>query len=476
MNTTYPEQRTIEAFSAYETERAIVSILLYFPKYADDICGQLTEDMFRDDDLRKVFAACRSLNDRGTKIDIASVIHEIGRLYEGADLTMLLIELSSAAIPSGSNYDYHCKILAQTYFKRRLFFSLTEIAPRLKAVDTDIFDAMDQVNACMAGMEDIIHRNTPARDLPQILDENEAILYRRMECREKGTMPGINTGLNSLNAVTMGWQKSDLIILAARPAMGKTAVALHFAKTAAFFGNNVLFFSLEMSDVQLSERLILSEAALSPEDVKSGNLTPEQAKEYLRARNSLNCLPLSIAEKGGVDINELCRMAKGYKRRKKCDLVIVDYLQLVTVGKAERVGNREQEVSFISRRLKALAKDLDVPVIALAQLSRGVETRTDKRPMMSDLRDSGGIEQDADIVMMLYRDEYYNKGNEATIGAGEIIIVKNRNGELRTCPFSYNPSMTKISNPSSLPLISGGTNRAYGMEDRYTDYPDEWKI
>lgn len=443
-----------DALKNVRMERVVLGILLIFPQYSDDICSLLPDEAFSDDELRLVFTACRDLNSRGERIDFIAVGNEIRRKHNGLDLDFLLINLTKE-ISSGADWEIKCRVLQEVYFKRRLFYNLLETTPKLKAFDVDVFDVMEDIQSGINEIDDIARRNTHARDFSDILDDNEEQLFKRMKCFETGTMPGINTGISSVNRATMGWQNSDLCILAGRPSMGKTAIALHFAKTAAEYGSNVVFFSLEMSDVRLARRLILSGCDVPAEAVKSGDLTPMQVNQFLAAKNGLKRLPITIVEKAGIDIGELYRTAKSLRRRKKCDLVIVDYLQLVTVGTTERVGNREQEVALVSRKLKALAKDLNIPVIALAQLSREVENSAggDKRhiPSLRHLRESGAIEQDADMVSFVYRPSYYGIENwddgNPTAGRGFIYIAKHRDGELGTCEFRHNDAMTKIFDP-----------------------------
>lgn len=446
------------ALSDVRLEQSVVGLLLAFGQYADDICRLLTPEAFTDEDLRRIFEACASLNARGVRPDLAVADTEIRRLFSGANLLSLCVELANRC-PSGADWEILCRKLQEVFLRRKLFYDLIETAPRLRDFQVDVFEVADYLQQLLNSVDDQARRGTRPRDLSAILDENETLLYRRMECREQGRIAGINTGIASVNNNTNGWQAGDLVILAGRPSMGKTAVALHFAKTAAEYGQRVAFFSLEMSDTRLAQRLILSACHLSAEAVKSGDLTPDQVREFIAAKDSLKRLPLTIIEKAGIEIGDLCRTAKALRRRVGCDLVIVDYLQLVTVGRAERVGNREQEVALVSRRLKALAKDLHVPVIALAQLSREVEAPAGKDnkhiPSLRHLRESGSIEQDADVVGFVYRPAYYgiktweDDGGD-TMGRGFIRIAKHRDGELGMCEFRHNEAMTKIFNPPAV--------------------------
>ena len=457
-------------------EQKIIGEMIVSGRYADDICSRLTAEMFTDDDLRLVFTACKRLTDRGITPDFLLLDKELKAMCPERQLTMRIME-ASARCTSAANWEAECAALTQTYMRRELFYKLVEITPTFKAFDADVFEQIDTLQATLNAVVDSTSRYIPERDLSAIVEDMQQQIFDRIKCRERGTMPGVNTGIASLNKATMGWQPSDLCILAGRPSMGKTAVALHMAKTAAGYGSHVVFFSLEMSDTRLAQRLVLSECDVPPEAVRSGELTAEQSDQVFKAGQRIKSLPMTIIEKSGIEIGELCRRAKSLHRNGKCDIVFVDYLQLVTVSRSERVGNREQEVALVSRRLKALAKDLRIPVVALAQLSREVESSASKDskhlPSLRHLRESGAIEQDADIVSFVYRPAYYgidtwDDGRE-TLGRGFILIGKNRDGELGACEFRHNPELTKIFDP---PRVGAATPGVFPeSKDVFLDKP-----
>jgi replicative DNA helicase len=265
----------------------------------------------------------------------------------------------------------------------------------------------------------------------------------------KGNFSGVPSGLTALDRLTSGWQKSDLVIIAARPAMGKTALVLTVARNAAVdFNKPVAVFSLEMSSLQLVTRLIASESELSSEKLKKGNLEDYEFQQLNDKIRKLSEAPLFIDDTPGLSVFELRAKARRLKEQHKIELLIVDYLQLMTAG-GEGKGNREQEIATISRSLKGLAKELEIPVIALSQLSRAVETRGgDKRPQLSDLRESGAIEQDADMVMFIHRPEYYNitedENGASTLGVAELILAKHRNGPVDSAKTRYIGQFTKF--------------------------------
>ncbi|MEO0472942.1 MAG: replicative DNA helicase [Bacteroidota bacterium] len=291
-------------------------------------------------------------------------------------------------------------------------------------------------------------------------------LERLEEIRGKDTsVTGIPSGFTALDKMTAGWQKTDLVIVAARPAMGKTAFTLSMARNAAVrFGEPVAFFSLEMAAVQLVQRLIVSEAELDAQKVRTGRLEDYEWKQLITRIGSLSKTPIFIDDTPALSIWDLRAKCRRLKAEKGISMVIIDYLQLMS-GNAGKSGNREQEIAGISRSLKELAKELDVVVIALSQLSRAVESRGgDKRPVLSDLRESGSIEQDADMVSFLYRPDYYgfetdDEGN-STIGLAEVIIAKQRNGPTGTCKLQFIGKYGKFSD-----WHDGGLPDMPGMSD-----------
>ena len=282
------------------------------------------------------------------------------------------------------------------------------------------------------------------KDLVQVTMDELSRLFEN-----HNAVTGIPSGFTKLDEMTSGWQNSDLIILAARPAMGKTAFCLNVAQYAAYNARKpVLFFSLEMSHQQLVKRLISSEARIDGSKIRSGFLSDDDWGKLAIAAGVLEDTPIMIDDTPGASLMEIRSKARKAKSRDNLGLIIIDYLQLVTLSSdnSRRIDSRQQEVSEISKGLKNLARELNVPVICLSQLSRKVEERTDKRPLLSDLRESGSIEQDADIVMFLYRDEYYNPLKEDSKGKGEVIIAKQRNGSIGTALLAFNSACVKFDN------------------------------
>jgi replicative DNA helicase len=266
--------------------------------------------------------------------------------------------------------------------------------------------------------------------------------------RKKGTLTGVPTGFYDLDDLLSGLQKSDLIICAGRPSMGKTALALSIARNAALeYGHKVGIFSLEMSNTQLVERLITAEAQVDSHLVRTGRLPKNEWKKLSQAAGPLSDANIFIDDTAGLNIMDLRAKARQLKAEHDVELIIVDYIQLLNSG--GNIESRQQEISFISRSLKALAKDLNVPVLALSQLSRAVENRTDHRPIMSDLRESGAIEQDADVILFIYRKFMYSRDEEDK-GLGEILVAKHRNGPTGSIDISFISRYAKFENLSKL--------------------------
>lgn len=436
-----------------EAEEAVLGAILVNPKVITKIVETLKPESFYKPAHRHIYDAMLELFNRNEKIDIISVsdILSYNEKLESVGGRSFINDLSFNAITT-SNVEYYSKIIQEKAIKRALInagseivsfgYDMNSIDESLDSAEKLIFDI-----ASRKSTTDLVH----VKDL--VLNTYEKIEYRY---NHKDELLGVPTGFFDLDAVLNGLQKSDLIILAARPAMGKTAFALNIAQNVAIRAKTpVAIFSLEMSKDQLVQRMLCSEAEIDSQRIKTGNMQSRDWEKLADAMNSFAQAPLYIDDTSGCTITDLrakCRRLK--MQEKNLGLILIDYLQLMEGSGRE---DRMQQISAISRGLKILAKELDVPVIALSQLSRAVESRTDKRPMLSDLRESGSIEQDADIVMFIYRDEYYRKtedGEEDEIaakaaakGESEIIIAKHRNGGLDTVKLLFQGNITKFKNP-----------------------------
>lgn len=353
----------------------------------------------------------------------------------------VLAELTSR-VASCSNLIAHSQYLHQLYLARKLVIAGQTITAKA-------FDSSQDINDIVADsiklLEDIATAttfNVNSVDLKDAVRKSMSLYQIKKERVASGLKNGILTGLSKLDRVLSGLREQQLIILAARPAMGKTAFALNVAMNAAMSGVPVAVFSLEMSCDSLSDRLIISDGRLNANYYRNAQLNETEESEMCNAVNRLSMLPITIDDTSGLSMSQIKSRAKNLQRKGKCGLVIIDYLQLVDMTSRNRSYNRENEVSQCSKDAKLLAKTLNTPVLLLSQLSRKCEERADKTPLLSDLRESGSIEQDADVVLMIHRPEYYDKKEEK--GVGVIRIAKQRNGQTGDINFRYNESLTRF--------------------------------
>ncbi|HIZ86204.1 MAG TPA: replicative DNA helicase [Candidatus Coprenecus stercoravium] len=430
---------------AIDVEEAVIGALLIEPNAVPEVLDSLTADCFYKDAHRKIFSAISKLSSAHDPVDIYTVADQLkkdGQLEEigGAYYLSLL----SSKVGAAAHVDYHVKILLQKYIQRELISISAEM-------QRDSFDdgipADDLLDNAQQKLFTLAERNMKRETQPIQDVIKEAVMDIEANQDRTDGLSGVPSGYTGIDRVTLGWQASDLVIIAARPAMGKTAFVLTMARNMAVDHKiPVAFFSLEMSSKQLVKRLLVSETGLSSEKIRGGKRLYDYEMIQLHERiKDLASAPLYIDDTPSLSIYELRSKARRLVRTAGVKLIIVDYLQLMT-GPPELRGMREQEVSNISRSLKAIAKELDIPVIALSQLSRAVETRGgNKRPQLSDLRESGAIEQDADIVMFIHRPEYYGMESEtAEQGLAEIIIAKHRNGSTADVPMRFRASEARF--------------------------------
>lgn len=432
---------------AVELEEAVLGALMLERDALTNIIDILKPESFYKDAHMRIFSAIQDLFTRSEPVDILTVTQELKKTGEldligGAYyITQLTNRVASAA-----NAEFHARIIAQKYIQRELIRISTKTITDAYEDSHDVFDLLDSAEKNLFSIvEGNIRKNYDKMStlIKKAIDQIDVAKNR------KDGLSGIPSGLTALDRITNGWQKSDLVIIAARPAMGKTALVLSMARNAAVeFKKPVAIFSLEMSSLQLVTRLIASESELPSEKIKKGSLRDDEFAQLHAKTASLADAPMFIDDTPGLSVFELRAKARRLKDQHKIELIIVDYLQLMTAG-GEGKGNREQEIATISRSLKGLAKELEVPVIALSQLSRAVETRGgDKRPQLSDLRESGAIEQDADMVMFIHRPEYYNITEDetgmSTAGMAELIIAKHRNGPIDSAKTRYVAQYTKF--------------------------------
>ncbi len=433
--------------SDIELEKAVLGALMLEKDALTEVVELLKPDTFYKDSHQKIYGAIQDLFSLSEPVDTLTVVN---RLKSRGELELVggsyAIASLTQRVESAANIEYHARLLLEHSIKRELIHIARKIQEEAFEETTDAFDILDQMEQSLFEISELNIRKNYVK-MNAIM--REAFEELEQLKNNKEGLTGVPTGFSALDRITSGWQRSDMVICAARPGMGKTAFSLSVLRNAAvIFKKAVAIFSLEMSSVQLVKRLISSEAEIPSEKLRSGKLLDYEWEQLIHKTASLSEAPIFIDDTPALSILELRAKARRLKAQNNIELIIIDYLQLMT-GENKKSGNREQEIASISRALKQLAKELDIPVIALSQLSRAVETRGgDKRPQLSDLRESGSIEQDADMVMFLYRPDYYGitedaEGNSVE-GLGEVIIAKHRNGSAGTVPLKFIGQYTKF--------------------------------
>jgi replicative DNA helicase len=439
-----------------DAEQSVLGAILIDNSALMSTLELLSYEDFYKEAHRKIFIGMSDLFDRNEPIDIVTLTDHL-RKKNDLDAIGGPQYLTSLAmtIPTSANVRYHSKIVREKAMLRGLLRSVTDIARNVYDGELDadelidyaektVFDLSDKrIKVSFSTLKDVI------KDSFQMIEQ----LYDRKEM-----VTGVPTGFAQIDELTTGLQKSDLIIIGGRPSMGKTAFSLNIAQhVGVHMKEPVAIFSLEMSKEQLAFRMLCSEAMVDSNSIRKGFIKKEDWHRLTNAAGNLAAAPIFIDDSAGMTVLEMRAKARRLKAEHGLSLVIVDYLQLMRGrGNAER---REQEISEISRSLKALAKELRVPVIALSQLNRGVESRTEKKPTLADLRESGAIEQDADVIIFLYRDEVYNKKREDNKGKAEIIVAKQRNGPTGEIPLTFISHCTRFENYTD--------REYYGEEDAF---------
>lgn len=466
---------------ALPLEEAVLGAIMIERDAIVTVVDFLRPEHFYLEKHQAIFRACLHLFETMQPIDILTVGEQLKKAGESelAGGPYYLAEISGR-VASAANLEYHARIVQQKYISRAVIEASSRAISAGYDDATDCFDLLEQVEG------DIFRISTgTASGLPESAGGIAGkVLTEVINARQSdNSLTGITTGFSMLDKLTGGWQPSNLIIIAARPGMGKTAWALNTATQTAKAGNKVLFFSLEMSDRELMQRLVSSEASVDGMRMRSGRITDTDQTNVERVVNEVSALPVWIDDTAGLTITDLRGRARRHKIKHGLDLVVVDYLQLLNGSADERKrGNREQEISTIARGLKNLAKELGVPVIALSQLSRAVETRGgSKRPQLSDLRESGEIEQAADMVGFLFRAEYYDiledEDGNSTKGIAELDIKKNRAGILGTIKMNFEGQFTRFSDPSDAypgPSLSTASYHDYTIPNSNRREPDEY--
>ncbi len=433
-----------------DAERSVLGSVLLSNESIDDVLQHVRSEQFYADAHRQMFAAVADMYERGDRgidpVTLASELERRGQLAEIGGPAYLVQVLET--VPHAAHAEYYARIVRDKWMQRTLIEACTDTL-------RDAYHGQNEVEDLVARAErrifDIAERqhDVDRFALKDILEDTFERIFSRMD--QEGTLSGLHTGFHGLDEKTSGFQPSELLVLAARPSMGKTALVCNFALAVAAAGSGVLLFSLEQSSLELAERFLAIQAKVNGHKLRQGDLNELEQHELMEASNLLRELPLFIDDTAGRTVGQIAAICRRMKRRSNIGLVIIDYLQLIESD--EQRVSREQQISTITRRLKFLAKDLSVPVIALAQLNRGVEQREDKRPRLADLRESGAIEQDADIVMFLHRPEAYDP--EDRPGEADLIVAKNRNGPIGNVPLVWLREMLKFADRSPLEVPDG---------------------
>jgi replicative DNA helicase len=464
---------------AVDLEQTVLGAMMLEKNAVTDAIDILLKESFYDPKHQYIFGAIKELFGKSKPIDLLTVTDQLkknGEL-EAAGGALYISQLTSR-IGATAHVEYHARIIAEKHIKRELIRMSSEV---MRDAFDDTNDVFDVLNKAESDLFKIAENNMGrgVNDMQTVV--REAIEEIEKASQNSDGISGIPTGFYELDKLTAGWQRSDMIVIAARPAMGKTAFVLSMARnTAVDHNRGVAIFSLEMSSVQLVKRLIASEARLSAEKLRKGDLAEHEFQQLHSRIKKLSTAPIYIDDTPGISVFDLRAKCRRLKLQHNIDLVIIDYLQLMTAGGNKSQGNREQEISTISRSIKEIAKELNVPIIALSQLSRSVEQRGgDKRPVLSDLRESGAIEQDADIVSFIYRPEYYgftqDESGNSNLGVGEIIVAKHRNGALDTVRLQFikefarfeNLNATQFEHPTA-PMNSLTGNAEFEQQGTYT--------
>ena len=426
-------------------EQSVLGAVFISPETMISLADELTPDDFYKPANKIVFKTMLSLLEKGEPIDATTMVSALTNQGDISNIGGInyVVELVNST-PTSKNVEHYAKLVKEKATLRKVIADLSDSLSSAYQGDVSISDIIAKTEKSML---DISNQNTGTgfRNVADILDTHMQIVETRSQT--DGFVTGLSTGFVGLDKITTGLHEGNLIILAARPAMGKTALALNIAKHVATMERKpAVIFSLEMGAEELIERMVASEGMIPGYHLKTGNLSTDEWKRLVHAQSNLYDVPIFVDDTAGIRISDIRSKARKLSQEMGgLGIIIIDYLQLITGSKRE---NRQQIVSEISRELKILAKDLRVPVIALSQLSRSVEQRQDKHPMLSDLRESGSIEQDADIVAFLYRDAYYQKeqaDSQEANNVTELILEKNRHGSLGTVKLYFHKEYTKFS-------------------------------
>ena len=434
---------------APELEEAVIGACLIEQEALPLIADKLRPEMFYDDHHQLIFAALMAMYHAGKKIDILTVKEELARRgnLDAIGGPYAIVQLSSK-VASSAHIEYHAQIIHQKYLAREMVVVFNKLLPCAMDETIDIDDTLIDAHNLLDRLEGESGHNAHIRDMETLMADTMEEAERRIAKSVNG-VTGIPTGLTELDKKTGGLQDNDLIVIAARPSVGKTAFALHLARHAALAGNAVAVYSLEMQGERLGDRWLMAACNINPYRWRNGIPNPQEVAEARTTASGLAQLPIYVDDSSSVSMDHIRSSARLLKSRKQCDMIIIDYLQLCDMSTKQVNRNREQEVAQATRKAKLLAKELHIPVVLLSQLNRESENRPGGRPELAHLRESGAIEQDADIVILLYRPAMLHiptdrESGYPTEGLGVAIVAKQRNGETGNVYFGHNQSITKF--------------------------------
>lgn len=458
---------------AEEIERAVLGACLLERSAQSTALKSLRAEMFYITAHRAVFEAIKALYAKGAAVDMLTVCEELrasGRLDEAGGA--FAVAKLAGEVATSAHLEYHCAILYQYFLRRQLVEVLTRELAAANDMTCDVYDVLIDTQRELGALLDDSPLENHLHSMPEVMEDTVALVDRRQELSVNG-LTGVPTGLQRLNEMTGGWQPGNLIFTAARPADGKTALDLFFARQAAMAGVPVVFFTLEMTASELGERMVLAESRADPLRIRQGKLTPEEVEDVHRTAERMSVLPVQVDDTPYINVDQLCIIAKSLRAKGELGLLIVDYLQLLATVNPGRT--REQEVAECSRKLKGLARSLGCPVIVSSQLNRQAEDRAGS-PELRHLRESGAIEQDADLVILLHRPERYHIRVDpdtgcSTRGMGIATLAKHRNGATGKVYYGYNPSMTKIGEFEGVHVaVPGKSYKEKKMKERSVTY------
>ena len=457
-----------------EIERLVLGALMIDVDAFSIVSELLHPETFYDPKHQKIFHAIQQLNFKEQPVDMMTVIEQLKKegTHDEVGAPTYIVDLT-AAVASSANVEYHARILAQKYTARQLITYASNVETKAFDEGNDVDELMQEAEGKLFEISQKNMKQDYTQIQPVVLQARDLLLKA---ANNDGGMTGVPTGYYKLDEITSGWQASDLVIIAGRPAMGKTSFALSLARNIAVdYGEPIAFFSLEMNNVQLVNRLISNVCEIDGTHILSGKLDPDEWDRFDKKIESLSSAPIYIDDTPGLSVFELRTKARRLVREKGVKVIMIDYLQLMNAT-GMGFNSRQEEVSMISRSLKGLAKELDIPVLALSQLSRAVEQRpgTDgKVPQLSDLRESGAIEQDADMVLFVHRPEYYrifeDENHNDLRGMAQIIIAKHRKGSTGNVLLNFRGQYTRFANPEDVqnypPADGGGEYRSSNLNE-----------